>query len=344
MTRWLLISLIAGSLLAPAAVMAQTPKPSVPPVTDPFKDPPPKERPEEKNDRPTERDRTDGKGGKVDLRPRFEKGQVIRFRMEMDQNNKALIPAIDEKPNVSTSRQELGLVFTVKEATDAGSIIDLTFSRVKLTKKTEEDTEEFDSSQPPAKDNPSLGPSFRALTKTTFTLHLDKDGNLTRIDGGDALMALDAFGVPSGQFNPGSGVTPPGGGAGGGAFRQALGEIFRIKNGPGLVCVGEEWTNSSSMDTGLLGGFKITSKHKLRSHNAGEAKVSVMGSIEPSTESPGVLSIIKIRDSSFVGDYVWSTREGMLRRMNLHQHVVLEASSAGGITLTSDMKTVVTRN
>ena len=76
----------------------------------------------------------------------------------------------------------------------------------------------------------------------------------------------------------------------------------------------------------------------------GEAKVSVIGSIEANSESPGILSIIKIRDSSFVGEYFWNTREGMLRRMNMHQHVVLETSSAGGITLTSDMKTTVTRN
>jgi hypothetical protein len=341
MTRWLLASLIAGALLTPVAVLAQSSKPSGPPVTDPFKNPPPEEK---KKDRPVDReDRTADREEKVDLRPRFEKGQVIRFRMEMDQNNKTLIPAVDEKPSLSTSRQELGLVFKVKEAHDAGSIVELTFSRVKLTKKTDEDTEEFDSSQPPAKDNPQLGPSLRALTKTTFTIHLDKDGNVTRIDGGDDLMALDAFGVPPGAFNPGSGTAPQPG-VGGGAFKQALGEIFRIKNGPGLVSVGEEWTNADSMDTGLLGGFKITSKHKLRSHNGGEAKVSVIGSIEANSESPGILSIIKIRDSSFVGDYLWNTREGMLRRMNMHQHVVLETSSAGGITLTSDMKTTVTRN
>jgi hypothetical protein len=264
--------------------------------------------------------------------------------MELDQKSKAVIPALDDKPTESTSNQELGLVFKVKEVSDEDTVVELTFSRVRFTKKTDEGTEEFDSNQPPSKDKGSeLAPSLRALSGTSFTLHLDKDGNVSRIDGGDALMSLDAFGTSPSSL-PGGLPTPsatPGGGGGG--FKEALGSIFSIKKGSGLVSVGEEWSNSDKLDTGLLGGFKITDKHKVKSYNGSEATVSVQGFIEPDSAGGNPLSIVKISDASFVGDYIWSTRQGMLRRMNMHQHVVLDTGGSSGITLTSDMKSVVTR-
>ena len=337
MNRRVLSILIACTALAPAVSLAQSPdrRPATPPqVVDPF------ER-DTRQPEPKKRVEREDSGDKIDLRPRFEKGQVIRFRMELDQKSKSLIPALDEEPTESTSRQELGLVFKVKDVTDDGTVLELTFSNVRMTKKTEEGTETFDSSQSPSKDKDSeLAPSLRALSKASFTLHLDKDGNVTRIDGGDALMALEAFGTP-GSASPG-GLPALSGGPTGAGFKDALGSIFNVRTGTGLVSVGEEWTNTDTLDTGLLGKFTMTNKHKVRSHNGSEAKISFMGHIEPDSANGG-LSLVKISDSSFVGDYTWNTREGMLRRMTMNQHVVLETAAAGGVKVTSDMKTTVTR-
>jgi hypothetical protein len=338
MKRHVIFAAVACSLLAPLPLFAQGTgtRPKTPPVVDPFE-----------NDAPAPKEAAK----KVDLRPKFEKGQVIKFRMELDQTSKTLVPALDEKPTESTSKQDLGLVFKVLDVTNEGTVVELTFSRVKMTKKTDEGTEEFDSSQPPAKDKGSeLAPSLRALAKTSMTVHLDKDGNVTNIEGGDELSSLEAFGGSPGALPGGGGGGLPspspstggGGAGGGGGFKAALGSIFSIKKGSGLVSVGEEWSNSDDLDTGLLGKFRIADKHKLKSHNGSEAKVSVMGHIEADS-SDGALSFVKITDSSFVGDYTWNTREGMLKRMNMHQHVVLESSAAGGLKLTSDMKSVVTR-
>lgn len=340
------VALSAGILLFPSLSLAQGTKPEGPKVVDPFKEKGPDEK------RPAKREvekQTEKLTGKVDLRPKFEKGQVIRFKMELDQKSKTLIPAMDEKPTESTSRQEIGLVFTVKNVTDESTVVELKFSSVKMTKKSDEGKEEFDSSQPASKDGKStLAPSLRALSKTTFTVHLDKDGNVTNIDGGEALTALDAFGVsPSSTGGAPSGLplpNPGGGGTGGSGFKDALGSIFNIKKGSGLVEVGEEWSNSDTLDTGLFGKFKLSDTHKLRSHTNGEAKISVIGSIESDSNADSQLTLVKISDSSFVGDYIWNTREGMLRRMNLHQHVVMETAAAGGVKLTTDMKSVVTRN
>jgi hypothetical protein len=333
----LLSIIIACTAAAPALSHAQSPdrRPVTPPqVVDPF------ER-EIRRPEPSKDAEREEKTGKIDLRPRFEKGQVNKFRMELDQKSKTLIPALEEEPTESTSKQELGLVFKVQEVTDDETVIDLSFSNVKMTKKTDEGTETFDSSQSPTKDKDSeLAPSLRALAKTSFTLHLDKDGNVTRIDGGDALMALESFGSPGGS-SPG-GLPALSGGATGAGFKDALGSIFNVKKGSGLVSVGEEWGNTDTLDTGLLGKFTISNKHKLKSHNGSEAKISFMGHIEPDSASDS-LSLVKISDSSFVGDYTWNTREGMLRRMTMNQHVVLEPSAAGGVKVTSDMKTTVTR-
>jgi hypothetical protein len=347
LTRIALSVLLSAGLALPTLAQSQTPKIKNP-VVDPFG--PGKDQPK-REDRGTE-------PALVDLRPRFEVGQTIKFKMDLNQKSRTLVPALDEKPTESTSTQELGLVFKVKESGSDGSVVELSFSRIKMTKKTEEGEESFDSAQPKTKDAGSdLAPALRTLSGTTFTVHLDADGNVTNIEGGDKLMSLDIFGgapgldpnsLPGGLPNPGSQPRPPsiggpGGGGGQGSFVAAIGSIFSIKKGNGRVSVGEEWTTRDVLDTGLLGKFTMSTTSKLKSHNGADARVSVRGYMEPDTSAGGGVSLVKITDSSYVGDYTWSTREGMLRRMDLNQHVAMEASVGGGLTLTSDMKSVVTR-
>lgn len=289
----------------------------------------------------------------VDLRPKFRKGETIRFTMNLESKSKTTIPALDDKPQEALSTHELGLVFKVKDVTDDGVTIELTFSRIKATRKTTDENEKFDSSQPPAKDKAStMGPQLRALAGTTLTLTLDKDGNVSNIDGGDALMALAPDGgasgsLPGGLAPPSTSGAPPGspGNAGGGSgFGAALGSIFNIKKGSGMASVGEEWTNSDSLNSGLLGSFTITDKNKLKSFNGSDAVVTVTGFIAPGSGGNESLSIVKIKDSSFAGDYTWSVREGMLRKMNLHQHVVIETGGSLGATMIADTKSTVTRS
>lgn len=348
----MLVALFAASVSFPALAQSQPPKIKNP-VVDPFA---PDKGKSPKKDQPEKQDPERGTDDSlVDLRPKFELGQTIKFRMELNQRSRTLVPALDDKPTESTSTQDLGLVFKVKQSGPEGSVVELSFSHVKMTKETEEGKESFDSTQPKAKDGKSeLAPSLRALAGSTFTVHLDADGNVTNIEGGDQLMSLDAFGgapgldpnsLPGGLPNPGNLPRPPSiGGPGGGqnGFTAALGSIFSVKKGTNRVRVGEEWTTRDVLDTGLLGKFTMSTTSKLKSHAGSDAKVTVRGYIEPDSSAAGP-SLVKITDSSYVGDYSWNTRAGMLRKMDLHQHVVLEAAAGGGLNLTSDMKSVVTR-
>jgi len=290
--------------------------------------------------------------GKIDLRPKFTKGEKMTFKMEMESKSKTSMPALEDKPQEQTTKHELGLVFNVKDVTDDGTIVELTFSTVKVTQQTGKDKAdklEFDSSRPVAKDkdNP-LAPGCRELANTTFKLTLDKDGNVTNMAGGSGLSSLNSLGMPGALGNLGGGLP---GGLGGGAsssnsqgFADAIGSIFSVKKGSPIVKVGEKWTTSDDVDSGLIGKFRITTDSVVKSYSGDQAKIKVTGKVEQASNSPGGVSLFQVKDTFYLGDYVWDTKAGMLKSMDLDQNVTIDGgSTAGGMTMTSSSKIHVNR-
>lgn len=348
-------ALIAALLtVSPVAARTHQTRPGQQPTKKQPEKKPPATTPTKKDTSPTPAptgqpaDPADEKG-KIDLRPRFKKGEKMTFKMEMDSKSKTSMPALEEKPEEQTTRHELGLVFFVKDVIDDGTIVELTFSTVKVTQQTGKDKKdklEFDSSRPVAKDkdNP-LAPGCRELANTTFTLTLDKDGNVTNMGGGSGLSSLNSLGMPGAMGNlggGGTGATPSGGNSQG--FADAIGSIFSVKKGSPFVKVGEKWTTSDDVDSGLIGKFRISTDSVVKSYSGDQARIKVTGKVEPPSNSPGGMSLFQVKDTFYMGDYVWDTKAGMLRSMDLDQNVTIDAgAAAGGMSMTSSSKIHVNR-
>lgn len=354
--RLLTLGFITSALTAsatPAAIAAQPTK-KQPGSSSPTA--PAAKQPAEKSPKEGPGDEEKEKG-KIDLRPKFTKGQRLVYTMNLESKSKTRVPALEDTDQEQSTKQELGLVFVVKDTSEAeGSTIELTFSKVKITQETgkgkDKETVEFDSSRPKAKDkdNP-LAPAGRELAGTTFTISIDKDGQVTNVAGGSGLASLGSLGTPpSGLGNIGGGSLPgagggmPGGGGGGGGIGDAIGSIFQIKKGSPFVKVGEKWTTSDEIDSGLLGKFKMITDSNVKSHSGNQARVKVSGRIEPASQGGGGgLSMFQVKDSIYLGEYLWDTREGALKSLDMDQSVTIDGGANGGINMTASSKMKVNR-
>jgi len=110
-----------------------------------------------------------------------------------------------------------------------------------------------------------------------------------------------------------------------------------------LVKVGEKWSTSDEVDSGLLGRFRMITDSSLKSHSGNMAKVKVNGRIEPATHAPGGASVFRVKESVYIGDYLWDTRDGALKSMDMDQNVVIDSGASGGISMTASSKMKVNR-
>jgi len=140
---------------------------------------------------------------KVDLRPKFEKGQEIRLKMDLSSVSRVTFPGNAVMPEQS---QEMGTALTlllkVKEVDpEKGATADLVFEAVELHAGMGGMALDFDSAQPKEKDDPALGATLRSMVGATMTLQIAPDGSITSVTGGGALANAGAFGLPT----PGTG-------------------------------------------------------------------------------------------------------------------------------------------
>lgn len=275
-----------------------------------------------------------GGGREVDLRPKFVQGQQTRFKMEMintsdpvraaDARPPGTKPADPALPAPERTRSKMELTFSLRVQSvnpEREATVNLVFDAIKLSTSTGEGTIEFDSSKPPSVDDDLVGALLKPLVGSTLTLRVDRAGNIISISGGEAFTAL-------GQFA-----------GGGGQAGDLFGPIFTARKGTGLARIGEAWENEDKIDNALIGRFKMTTRHTLRSALGGEAKVDMTGRIEPQTEAPGS-GAGQIKDSSFNGSYAWDTERGMLKRMDSTMRIRME-QNAGGVRTETRNESVV---
>ncbi|MBX3378098.1 MAG: hypothetical protein KF678_13975 [Phycisphaeraceae bacterium] len=310
-------------------------------------------------ERPQDRARQEGR---IDLRPRFEKGQSIKLKMEVV--NAATQPAIailddpsDEpqrpspqkkpankpgtrpgsnpnaKPDLETtkSKVEFGIVMNVKDVTAAGeATVDMTFQTVKVLIDGPGFKQEFDSTRPPQPAKPGepdiMSTVLRPLVGSTFTMTIDRAGNISSVTGGEGFAML-------GQVTPGAGGTLP----------QVFGPILTQKKGDGFARVGESWENADHLNSGLMGEFKMLTRHTLQSVSGKDAKLSIRGQISPASMAPGS-STFQLKDSAYSGSYTWDTARGMIRDMATRMSITVEHSLQGQpVEVKSETTTKVTR-
>ena len=263
----------------------------------------------------------------VDLAPRFEKGQETKFQMETSSTSTTSVGK--EAAEANTMKMEVRFALKVKDANpETGSTVDLVYERVKIATTLGTGIVEFDSEKPASQDTGSeLAPLVRPLVGMTLTLTIDPAGNITRVTGGEALAPLS----PAAGLGQSTGV------------KQLIGPIFSPKKSPGKVAVGQTWENVDQLDTGMMGAFKMVTKHTLKSAAGGDARVAFSGTIEPASEAPG-LGGIEIKNSRYDGDYVWDVELGMLRTMTSKMSLRFEGDVAGeAVSATTEGETKVTR-
>jgi hypothetical protein len=298
--------------------MAQSPRPRPPREKDLLPDPTPakdRQQPERPREQPAVR--------LVDLRPKFEKGQELRYTLAMNSSTrqstltpapKAKSPRTPAKPGSqpdaapdasanadSSSRVVMGLRLKVTDVSqESGATVDLVIESIKAAVQSGDAKLDFDSTKKSNPDDPAAA-LFQSIAGTTLTLKVDRDGNISSVTGGESLTAL-------GQF-----VSPGGGGQG--KPGDLFSSLFSAHKASGQAAVGESWENSDRIDSPLMGGFRMITRHTLTSVRGREAYVDVRGRVEPSSEAPGAAPFT-LQNVQHQGTYIWDTGAGALKQMD----------------------------
>jgi hypothetical protein len=287
--------------------------------------------------------------GLVDLRPKWEKGAVTRYTLEISSTNTIVDPNAPTPPPdpktkkaakatiESTMKQTIGLKMRVVEVGGnggkggkngdgdggGGATVELVYESVKIALESGDMKMEYDSAAGAAKGKPGkksdglddqdlLKPIFDKIVGTTMTLVFDENGEITEVRGGEQLNMLGSM---SGMANPGA-FDPK-------SMGSLFGPIGGSKGGMGQRKVGETWTNTDALNVGPLGEFVMKTRHTLRSHSGGKAEVQIDGKAEAKSEGDAAMSPdrTKLKNSLYKGKYVWDTKKGQLQSMELEQSV-----------------------
>jgi hypothetical protein len=197
-----------------------------------------------------------------------------------------------------SSKVTMGLKMKVVDTSpETGATVDLVIENLKASIQSQDTKMDFDSTKP-GKSDDVAAMLFQSIAGTTLTLKVDRNGNITSVTGGEALAAL-------GQT----------GGAGAGKPGDLFSGLFSSGKSSGEAAVGESWENSDKIESPLMGGFRMITRHTLTALRGRDALVDVRGRIEAATEAPGS-SPFTIKNAHHEGRYVWDTQAGALRQMD----------------------------
>lgn len=292
---------------------------------------------------------------RVDLRPRFEPGQIVRYVWVL--RSEQALPTGEGEAIKSTLMQEIGLKM-VTRGVDAGSgeaTVELVYERVKASIDSALGKIEFDSTAKrpagpgkgggPAEPDPldALDPEkliadhFAGMVGTTLEMKVGRDGRIASVKGGGSLV-------------------PKGLGIGGMDPSAALGGLFgpistRSSTGfDGTARVGDRWTHTSTTSVGPLGGLDLQTNYELRSHSGGVAQVYFSGRAE--TASPGQSPAGAPQgavDTRQNGSYRWDTRLGQLAGAQFEQSASIalpgpgNGQGSGGRPMTATTRVTIER-
>lgn len=258
-----------------------------------------------------------------DLRPRYEQGREVRYRMVQHSENRTTAGAVAAD---STMDQEITLLLRCSRKTEEGAVLELVYERLKISIKTGDTPIEFDSEGKPGVGTDPLAQALAGITGTKLTIHTDASGAVKMVEGGGETLGL-------GSLLAGGGAALP---------KDAIGTISPTSGAPARVRVGESWTVSDRLAGSLLGDIAMTMRHTLRRSGKGTATVSIAGSIEPA--GTGDRSVFRVSSASTTGEYQWDTARGELRSLDIRQVVRVETDALGEArTMESTSTTAVSR-
>lgn len=283
--------------------------------------------------------------GAADLRPKWVIGQSRRLRLSMTSSTTTTIPGLsdplaepadkpsntpaqgDDESSRSLVDQTYVLRFSPKSVGESGAVVEVTFESIRLTLDAAGMRETFDSDLPPPKPSspsplqpagelPLLERTLRPLVGDTLTLHLDADGTITRVEGGDKFSALFATASAAGS------ASSP-------APASLFSGLLTLRKGQAFAKPGDRWTTESQASLAPTGAVRLRTETTLTSFKPPLATLTFEGGLLPGSADPAG-KIFHIDKATHRGTCEWDSAAGFLRSMSVSQ--TLETSlELGGI-------------
>jgi len=281
--------------------------------------------------------------GRIDLRPRWELGQVVRYTMKQVSNQQTPNAEDPKNPHLIRQEETTGLKMTAKavDAATGEATVEIVYETVKVKFESDLATVEFDSTRPPPKTpakpadpldaiDGMIVDQFKQKVGTTITMKVAKDGRILSTSGGESLSP-SIPGLPSAAD----------------AMKQLGGLIGPITTNSsagfdGTAKVGDRWTHRDQLTAGPIGDLDLTTTYDLRSHGNDVAKVYFKGHAE-GKNSTGQLQLASVDSADHSGMYSWDTRKGQLVRCEMEQKVAVSSALTGGKPATSTTTLVIER-
>ncbi len=281
----------------------------------------------------------------IDLRPRFEQGQEIRYEMRTESTEQAVLSkraedaldGVDFDGTKSRTLQKMDLLLRVLEAdAETGATLEMVVESVAVTVESDGSTSSYDSKNPGKKDTATdqgreptdaqmqartLRTAIDLMVGSKATIKVDPTGRITSLN---LPAALDQTGIPAV-------LGPRAVDASAAAAGVPFDQIVSVGHPTGLVKLREEWT---SADTISPLGLSMQTHHKLRTASTKKASVDLAGVLTSTSEST------KILHADFEGSYDWDTERGELLKMDIRANIQVDA---GLFQLTRTMTTGVRR-
>lgn len=293
-------------------------------------------------------------GQEVDLRPKFEQGQVVRYKLEQNSTSKTSADRDKTKNTSSQMDQTIWIAMRTMQVDESGvATVEVSYERVSLSIDSDEFKGAYDTAEPaatapstpaakpPTTKSPTTRPpgtpsrpatpptrnpddrenaemlalAVRPMLDSKMTLKIDAAGNIISATGGAGLSPSSLVGLDGLKSLPSN------------SNAGLLGPIFTAKKSSGRARIGESWTSDDTLDASVLGSVKMRTTHTLRSAAAGIASVDLAGMIDKSSE--GKSGPLQIKDSTFAGRYKWDTAKGQLESMDINQSIAMEIAIEG---------------
>ncbi len=290
----------------------------------------------------------------VDLRPRLVAGQQTRYTLETVSRSTLTCDQVPEMNGRQSMSQALGLTLRVLETTSDGATLELVYDTVRIRFESDDGSAEFDSAaparptgnRPPSGASPQADPELsraleamvRGMVGAKLKIQTDTGGNVVSVTGDGGISgAARSFIQSVGQGLPGM---PSSIHSGADTAKWLIGGT----RGTGFARVGETWTNEDTLGGTPLGDFRMTTRHTLRSHSGGTAKVAFSGRAEAASaaSAPSLLGF-QLRGCTHEGSYEWDTARGMLSSMETDMRVSLEGTMTGVALRHESVNTVKVR-
>lgn len=321
------------------------PAPATPPAP---KDP---ERKPEKPEKPAAP--TPARDGRVDLRPKFELGQVVRYTMK--QTSDQQVPNAEDPKNPSRNKfdQSVGLKMTTKaiDKETGEATVEIVYESVKVVIDNPLVNASYDSTkatQPKGKaPKPNAEPDpldiegmvldqYKKMVGTTMTMKQAKDGRIKSITGGASLVpSMPGIDLGMGGSDPSK------------QFTDLFGPISTNSSTgfDGTAKVGDKWTHSDGVSAGPFGSLDLATTYTLRSHERDVAKVFFSGHAGSASSGGGggAAMPIGLQSADHTGQYAWDTRKGQLVRCEMEQKVTISGTLTGGKPSTATTTMVLER-